>query len=74
MNMNTQSGNTAVGFQSGNIYAAIARTCLSASKRSAKRKALLAVSREIVMELMANEKKLPEMGDLRSLTRLRVIT
>ena len=39
--------------QSGNLYAAIARTCLSASRRSAKRKALLAVSREIVMELIA---------------------
>jgi len=39
--------------QSGNLYAAIARTCLSANKRSAKRKALLAVSREIVMELIA---------------------
>ena len=72
--MNTQSGNIDIGFQSGNIYAAIARTCLRASKRSAKRKALLAVSREIVMELIAAEKKLPEIGDLGSLTRLGVTT
>ena len=69
--MNTQSTS---GRQSGNLYAAIARTCLSASRRSAKRKALLAVSREIVMELIAAEKKLPEMDDLGSLARIRVTT
>ena len=72
--MNTESSNTAVGYQSGNIYAAIARTCLSASRRSAKRQALLAVSREIVMELIAAEKKLPEIGDLGSLAKVGVIT
>ena len=46
-------GGGAMNTQSGNLYAAISRTCLRASKRSAKRKALVAVSREIVMELIA---------------------